>query len=244
MIQHICTRVWYSILRWKNSIENLTLRIQICSSERGSPHNPITCGWDFSTINPTRSGGTCSLRVKEVWLRTVFLVSRGKLLVRFVWQGPKQDPLWIYCGLINIMGRSPPFCKSFSCGGRGKEDNLFKIKNNLIAPVLLGAPSWLLQHVPQTSHAINALLRLSPSITRWSVWAFQIRRLFWWWRRQRKMLLVVWKCPTRDLNQVCVENFCGVYPFSQNHGVITLIERKLILKGPIFHFHDSGRTGI
>jgi len=107
---------------------------------KGFPHNPITCGWDFSTINPTRSGGTCSLRVKEVWLRTVFLVSRGKILVRFVWQGPKQDPLWIYCGLINIMGRSPPFCKSFSCGGRGKENNWFKIKKPIYLPQFYWVP--------------------------------------------------------------------------------------------------------
>lgn len=111
---------------------------------KGFPHNPITCGWYFSTINPTRSGGTCSLRVKEVWLRTVFLVSRGKILVRFVWQGPKQDPLWIYCGLINIMGRSPPFCKSFSCGGgRGKENNLFEIKKPICLPQFYWVPHIL-----------------------------------------------------------------------------------------------------
>ena len=36
-----------------------------------------------------------------------------------------------------------------------------------------------------------------------------------------------------------------IYPFSHNHGSgkITRNERKLILKGAIFHFHDYGREG-
>ncbi len=53
------------------------------------------------------------------------------------------------------------------------------------------------------------------------------------------MILVVWKCPIGDFNQVCVEIFCGVYPFSYDHGVITLIERKLILEGPIPWFWEE-----
>ena len=36
-----------------------------------------------------------------------------------------------------------------------------------------------------------------------------------------------------------------MYPFSHNHGSVEnhLIERKLILEGPIFHVHDYGRKG-
>lgn len=54
------------------------------------------------------------------------------------------------------------------------------------------------------------------------------------------MILVVWKSPIRDFNRFSVLKISvgsGVYPFSQNHGEITPIERKLSLKGPILsHF--------
>ena len=38
-------------------ISHCTLRIQIRPKKGISPYNPMTCGWDVSTINPSRSGG-------------------------------------------------------------------------------------------------------------------------------------------------------------------------------------------